>query len=55
MRHVPKVKGDPPPPPPVIQYFFFIYPVKFQESKYSSQLFDLSLFKDMYFEQILIY
>ena len=42
--HVPKVKGD--PPSPIKQYFFSFYPVKFQESKYSSQLFDISLFKD---------
>ena len=29
-------------------FLFFFYPVKFQESKYSSQLFDTSLFKDSY-------
>ena len=39
MRHIPNVKRVPLP----IQYFFFSFnPVKFQESKYSSQLFDLS-------------
>ena len=52
LRHVPKVKG---PPPPIIHYFFSFFPVKLQDSKYSSHLFDLSLFKDMYFKQILKY
>ena len=34
------------PPPPKKNSFLFI-PVKFQESKYSSQIFDISLFKDI--------
>ena len=50
--------GTPNPHPYPSNTVFYIpfYPVKFQESKYSSQLFDLSFFKDMFFKQIkLIY
>ena len=39
-------------------YSIFFYSVKFQESSYFSQLFDISLFKDissMYFKKNLIY
>ena len=43
MHHVPKVKC---PPPPSIKTVFLFLSVKFQESKYSSQLFDISLFMD---------
>ena len=43
MRHVPKVKGD----LPNNTVSFLFYPVKFQESKYSLELFDISLLKVM--------
>ena len=44
MRHVRKVKGD---PPPYYSISFLFYPVKFQENKYSLQLFDIPLLKVM--------
>ena len=34
-------------PPPIIQSFFSFNPVKYQKSNYSSQLFDIYLFKDI--------
>ena len=36
-----------PPQKKTAVFFFFVNPVKFQKSNYSSQLFDISLFKDI--------
>ena len=36
-----------PPPPPQKKNTVTLFPLKFQESNYSSQLFDISLFKDI--------
>ena len=46
MHHVPKVK--PPPQKKKYSISFLFNPVKFHESDYSSQLFDISLFKNIY-------
>ena len=40
--------APPPPKQKIIQNFYLFNLVEFQESNYSSQLFDLSLFKDIY-------
>ena len=48
MHHFPKVKGDTPTPPQKQYSTSFLFnPVKFQESNYSSQLFHISLFKEI--------